>query len=82
MISKTFDQRGDFAAMYAAEAWCNDQGLSVGANQRGAPRGLKRGDYRVAKWRNLNERERAGLDGTMTGDMRDGPVTVTIRGSE
>jgi hypothetical protein len=46
--------------------------------QRGAPRGILRGDAVIAKWRNLSHAERVALDGLMTGDMRHGPVTVTL----
>jgi hypothetical protein len=75
---KTFDQKGDFAACYAAESWLHESGYSAGSMQRGAPRGIMRGDVLIAKWRNLSPQDRAALDGQMTGDMRNGPVTVEI----
>lgn len=75
----TFADPGDFEAMRSAEQWCADNGYSVGGMQRGDPRGLLRGDYAIAKWRNLSRQERAELDGQMTGDMRNGPVTVKVR---
>jgi len=75
---KTFDQQGDFAAARAAENWLHEGGYSVGSSERGAPRGIMRGDVLIAKWRNLSRRERATLDGQMTGDMRNGPVTVEL----
>lgn len=78
-IVMTFADVGDFEAMYAAEQWCADNGYSVGAGQRGSPRGLLRGDFVIMKWRNLSAQERAELDGTMTGDMRNGPVTVSVK---
>lgn len=31
------------------------------------------------KWRNLNRVERAMLDGELTGDPRNGPITVELR---
>lgn len=37
-----------------------------------------RGDVLIAKYRNLTPRERAMLDGQMTGDMRNGPVVIEI----
>jgi hypothetical protein len=77
-LIKTFDQPGDFEAMYAAEAFLAAAGFSVGSTQRGDPRGIMFGDYDIAKWRNLNGREREALHGTMTGNMREGPVTVRI----
>lgn len=78
----TFDDAGDFNACNAAERWCEARGIAVGWMQGPDPRGLLMGDYTISKWRNLNARERRGLDGTMTGDMRSGPVTVTLNGAE
>ena len=74
----TFSNAGDFKAMQAAEDWCAERGISVGQRQRGDPRGLLRGDFLIAKWRNLTGKERAKLDGLMTGDMRNGPVVVGL----
>lgn len=73
-----FDNEGDFAAMYAAEDWCAKHGLSVGSSERGKPRGILFGDYAIAKWHNLRQADRDALHGTMTGDMRSGPVTVAV----
>jgi hypothetical protein len=81
-MKATFDRSGDFAAMTDAEGWCKFRGISIGRMQRGDPRGLMRGHFEIAKWRNLYEHERLALDGTMTGDMRNGPVTVTLDSSE
>jgi len=75
---KTFHEQGDFAAAGAAEQWLHENGYSVGSSQRGSPRGIMRGDVLIAKWRNLSSRERAALDGQMTGDMRAGPVVIEI----
>jgi len=74
-----FNQLGTFAATYAAEAWCREHSISVGASEQGKPRGLLRGDWVVSKWHNMTQQERAALDGRMTGDMRDGPVFIEIR---
>jgi len=78
MTTTTFTQQGGFAATRAAEAWCKRHGLSVGFMQRNEPRGLLYGDYAIAKWRNLSIGNRAALDGTMTGNTRHGPITVTL----
>lgn len=80
MIEEIFSEAGDFRAMCAAEAWCDSRGISVGACQRGAARGLMYGDHDIAKWRNLDQSDRDALDGVMTGDMRHGPVRVWIVG--
>lgn len=74
-----FDQVGTFAALYAAQDWCKANGISYGSSQAGAPTGLLRGDFAISKWRNLSTSERAELDGTMTGDFRNGPVTIDLK---
>lgn len=68
----------DFAPMYAAERFLEACGFSIGHCQRGSPRGILFGDFDIQKWRNLTEADREALHGTMTGDMRAGPVTITI----
>lgn len=75
-----FDQLSEFEASRAAEAWCDERGIAVGAAQAGAPRGLLVGYFQIAKWRNLNDAERRELNGRMTGDMRHGPVTIELNG--
>ncbi len=73
-----FDQKGDFVAIRAAEQWCRDNGYSYGSMQRDDPIGLMKGDYSIAKWRNLSANEIKQLDGTITGDKRNGAVKITI----
>jgi len=77
-LKVVFNDAGDFAAVRAAEDWCAKHGLSVGAMERGKPRGLLFGDYAIAKWHNLRQADKDALHGTMTGDMRNGPVTVAV----
>jgi len=77
-MKQLFNERGDFKAMYAAEKWCEQNGYSVGSSERGSPRCLMRGDWVVAKWRNLTAAERLECHGVMKGDMRNGPVTVEV----
>lgn len=67
------------AAYYAACRWCDERGISHGSMQAHRPIGLLAGEYAIAKWRSLNAQERRALDGTMTGDFRNGPVLVRIR---
>jgi hypothetical protein len=74
-----FDQQGTFEALYAAKAWCKENGVSYGSSCAMSPTGLMRGEYQIAKWRNLSTSERESLDGTMTGNFREGPVTITLR---
>lgn len=80
MLTVVFNEQGDFEACRAAEKWCDDRGIAVGAPERGQPRGLLKEYCCIAKWRNLNDAERRALDGRMTGDMRNGPVTITLNG--
>lgn len=80
-LVKTFTGEDDFSAMIAAERFLKAAGFSVGSTQRGDPRGIMFGEYDIPKWRNLNQSERKSLHGQMTGNMRSGPVTVTIFGS-
>lgn len=77
-MTKIFDRTGDFEAFRDAESWLKENGYSWGSMQGDAPIGVMRGDYDIAKWRNLSTREINALDGTITGDKRNGPVTVTI----
>lgn len=67
-----------FTAMRAAEAWCREHGVSCGDPCGSLPRGLLCGEFDIAKWRNLTARERKECHGTMTGDMRNGPIIVSI----
>ena len=78
MLQITFDGADEFEAMQDAEAWCDKHNVSIGRMERCMPRGLLVGDFDIAKWHNLNQAERDRLHGTMTGDMRTGPVTVSI----
>lgn len=75
----TFNETGDWAALRAAENWCKENNVSIGTMQAGSPRGLMRGDYQIAKWRNLDNSDKKSLDGQMTGDMRHGPITIEMR---
>lgn len=73
-----FDNPGTFQARNAAEDFARSCGFSVGSGQRGAPTGLMYGDYLVAKWKNMSLAQRRALHATITGDGREGPVTLNI----
>lgn len=81
-MNVTFNEAEDWAAVRAAEKWCEENGISVGTMQAGSPRGLKRGVHSIAKWRNLSKSDMKLLDGQMTGDMRNGPVYIDISDPE
>jgi len=74
-----FDRVGDFAATYDAEAWLKNHGYSFGPMQRGSPRGIMKGDVDIGKWRNLSIEEINQLDGSITGDGRNGPIFVSTK---
>lgn len=62
-----FNFDGDFQSLYAAEKWLADHGYSVasGCAQSGGKHGILKGDWVIAKWRNLTKPERAALDGVL-----------------
>jgi hypothetical protein len=79
-FTKTFpvpEHSPDFGALYAAQKWCAEHGISYGSMQRGSPIGLKDGDYDIKKWRNLNKTHREMLDGTLMFN-RGGDAVITI----
>lgn len=78
-FQKKFTDTGDFKANAEAEKWCEERGLSVGDMQGPAPRGILLGKVAIQKWRNLSEEDKDALDGEMTGNMREGPVVVTLK---
>lgn len=74
----TFDQIGDFAATNEAERLLKAHGFAIGPSQRGAPRAVMFGNYIVSKWKNLNRVEREFTHATLTGDGRNGPLTLRL----
>ena len=78
-MTVSFDQLGNFNAYDAACAFLRANGFSVGRMEGPAPIGLLFGDFDIQKWRNLRPAERVALHGTLTGDKRNGPVTVKIK---
>ena len=82
-MKKVFDTLGgNFDDCRAAEEWCEERGISVGTMERRQPRALFHEDCHVGKWSSLSGPERRQMHGTMTGDMRHGPVTIELKGSE
>lgn len=76
---RVFTGTKPFEAMFIAERWCAARGISVGAACRNEPRGLMRGEFDIAKWKNLTPHEREAMDGTMrSNDFRHGPVIVSV----
>lgn len=82
-MKKTFDTLGgNFEACREAEEWCNERGIAVGVMERNQPRGLLLEHCWISKWSNISEMVRRQMDGTMTGDMRHGPVVIELKGDE
>lgn len=67
-----------FQALDAASAFMHRGGFSMGAGCAGQPTGALFGDYCIAKWKNLKPSERAAFHAIMTGDRRNGPLTVRL----
>lgn len=78
-FKKTFEQQGTFAALDAARAWLKQSGYSYGSTCLGEPVGILKGDFIIAKWRNLTRAERNKLDGTLDGNFREGPLTLCLK---
>jgi hypothetical protein len=62
-LEKVFDQPDRFESVDAAYNWCRAEGFSVGAMESGSPRGLKRGDWQIEKWPNLDRDDLTKFDG-------------------
>lgn len=76
-IARSFASDETFGAINEARQFCTERGFSVGSMQADAPMGIKRGNYAIAKWRNLSHKDRKMMDGAIIGqDKRNGPVTV------
>ena len=78
-FQKTFDQKGTFEALYACQRWLTANGYSYGSTCCAEPVGVLKGDYVIAKWRNLTRQERAELHGTVDGDFREGPLVLRLK---
>ena len=80
MTEMTFDQTTDFAAVNAARNWLQEQGYSYGSMCMDMPIGILKGNWTIAKWRNLTAKERKQLDGQLVSkDFRSGPVVVQLK---
>lgn len=79
MFTMTLDQKGTFQALCAAQKWLEQHGYSHGSTCRGYPMPVLKGDYLIAKWRNLSSAEIAELDGKVDGDFREGPLTLYLK---
>lgn len=76
---KTFTGQVPFEAMNACRDWLEARGYSSGSTCVMHPTGVLKGDFEIAKWRNLTRKEIAALDGSITGNTRKGPVTLVLK---
>ncbi len=77
----SFKESGTFASYYAACGWLEKNGYSYGSTCCGRSNhcGLLKGDFNIAKWYNLTNKEIQQLDGIMTSyDYREGEVKIII----
>ncbi|MDY7565825.1 hypothetical protein QN400_10690 [Pseudomonas sp. RTC3] len=79
MFRKTFEAPGTFDAWKAARKWLEENGYSCSDTSAMHPVAVLKGDWLIAKWKNLTKKEIAQLDGMVDGNFRDGPVTVTLK---
>lgn len=79
VFTKTFDQEGTFQALYAAQNWLRENGYSYGSTCREEPIGVMKGEWDIAKWRNLSRQDIAGLDGALFGSARNGPIKLKLK---
>lgn len=78
-MKKVFKAEGDFKSYYKAERFLDDNGYSYGSSDISAYVAIWKGDCYISKWRNLSSKEKSECHGLITGDHRNGPVTVTIK---
>jgi len=78
-FTKTFTEPGTFQALYAAQKWLDENGYSYGPGSAMHPMPVLKGDFIIAKWKNLTRKEIVQLDGKIDGSFREGPVTVTLK---
>ena len=78
LFEKTFDGDGTtFSAKFAAEKWLSENGYSVGPSCVMHDQGILKGDFVIAKWKNLTPLEIRQLDGRLISG-REGPAKVIL----
>jgi len=78
----TFNNEGTFEAYWAALAWARAKGFEESSMSHPLPTALVKGSFEESdlpeKWKNFKPRHAEMVDGTITGDLREGPVTVKL----
>jgi hypothetical protein len=75
-----FNDTGDFMAYYKATSWLTENGYSYGSMSSPFPTGILKGDYNIAKWKNLTSQQIRALDGVIVADgrFREGPCRILL----
>jgi len=74
-----FDGNGEaFSAMTDAENWLTKNGYSFGSSCVDCPQAILKGDFLIAKWRNLTQKERSKIDGKLHAG-REGHATIVLK---
>ena len=79
MFTKTFTDAGTFEALHAAQKWLTQNGYSYGSSCVMHSIPVMKGDFIIAKWKNLTKGEIKQLDGEVSGELREGPITVRLK---
>jgi hypothetical protein len=80
----TFEQKGTWSALNAAMAELKKQGYDYGSMDYPNPIAVVYGDYQnhvlnlPEKWHNFKPVQKNAIDGKLTGNFREGPVTLII----
>lgn len=77
-LAGEFKSEETFGAYHEAEEYCKALGVSVGRMCHPLPTGLAKGEFDIAKWKNLSAEDKTLLDGVIVGDFREGPVKVYL----
>ena len=74
-----FNIEGTFESYYAASKWAKENGYEAGSMDGFNPIALMKDYDYVAKWHNLNKKERDSVHGVMISDyFREKSVTILI----
>lgn len=79
---EAFTVAGTFQSMYAAQKWIRDKGYDYGSSSALEPTAVMKGNYYdyglPHKMKNFTVKEKQMVHGIITGNMREGPVTVCL----
>jgi len=74
-----FEKEGTFESYYEASRWAKENGYELGSMDGFNPIALMKDYDYVAKWHNINNKERLTVHGVMISDyFREKPVTILI----